>query len=52
MTLLYHSFLSSFTTYHRVCNKSNTTDVTSANPSGAHKFAPGFAQTLVFCLVF
>ena len=38
--------VSSFMTYHRVCNYINTTDVPSgegtANPSGAHDFTPGF----------
>jgi hypothetical protein len=35
------TILSSFTTYHRVCNQSNMTGVTSraetADPSGAHE---------------
>ena len=44
---LYHyPILSSFLTYHRVCNKSNTTGVHSgagtANPSGAPELTPGF----------
>ena len=38
--------LSSFMTYHRVCDKINTTGATSgagiANPSGAPEFTPGF----------
>jgi hypothetical protein len=38
--------LSSFMTYHRVCNKNNTTDPTwgagTVYPSGAHEFALGF----------
>ena len=38
--------LSSFMTYHRVCNKINMTGVTSvagtAYPSGAPEFTPGF----------
>ena len=38
--------LSSFTTYHRVCNSINTTGATSgagtAYPSGASTFIPGF----------
>jgi hypothetical protein len=38
--------LSSFITYHSVCNKSNMTGATrgtwTAHPSGAHEFAPGF----------
>ena len=40
------SDLSSFMIYHRVCNKINTTGVTSgagtAYPSGEHEFIPGF----------
>jgi len=48
-------------TYHWVCNKSNTTGVTSgagtAYLSGAPEFTPGFsgvrvAQSLVFCVVY
>jgi len=39
-------YLSSFMTYHRVCNYINTTGVTSgagtAYPSGAPGFTPGF----------
>jgi hypothetical protein len=37
--------LSSFMTYHRVCNKSNRTGATRGTgttyPSGAHEFVPG-----------
>ena len=51
---------SSWLTYHRVCNKSNTTSVIcgagTAHSSGAHAFTPGFsgirvARFLVFCVV-
>ena len=51
---------SSWLTYHRVCNKSNTTSVIcgagTAHSSGAHEFTPGFsgirvARSLVFCVV-
>jgi hypothetical protein len=38
-------------TYHRVCNKNNTTDPTwgvgTAYPSGAHEFALGFYIILI-----
>jgi len=53
--------LSSFMTYHRVCNKSNTTGATcgsgTAYPSEAPEFTPSFsglrvARSLVFCVVF
>jgi hypothetical protein len=53
--------LSSFMTYHRVCNKSNTTgamcDAGTAYPSGASEFTPVFsgvrvARSLVVCVVF
>ena len=40
------SFISSFMTYHRVCNQSKTTDGTigagTADPSGATEFTPDF----------
>ena len=51
---------SSWLTYHRVCNKSNTTSVIcgagTAHSSGAHEFTPCFsgisvARSLVFCVV-
>ena len=39
--------LSSFMTYHRVCNKSNRTGATRGTgttyPSGGHEFVPGFS---------
>ena len=47
-------------TYHRVCDKSNTTGATcgagTAYPSGAPDFTPGFSgacvtQSLVFCVM-
>jgi hypothetical protein len=50
-----------FLCYHRLCNKSNTTGVTSgagtAYPSGAPEFTPVFsgirvARSLVLCVVF
>ena len=53
--------LSSFMTYHRVCNESNTTGAYrgtgTAYPSGAHEFTTGFsgvrvARSLPFCIVF
>jgi hypothetical protein len=53
----YNPVLSSFMTYHRDCNKSNTTRATcgawTADPSGTHEFTPslsGFrvARFLVF----
>ena len=44
-------FLSSFMTYHRVCNKINTTGATSgavtAYPSGAPEFTPSFSGVRV-----
>ena len=51
----YHNpVLSSFMTYHRVCNKSNKTDAISgagsAYPSGAPEFTRFFQ--VVFCVVF
>jgi hypothetical protein len=58
---VHNPVLSSFMTYHRVCNKCNTTDVKcgigTAYPSGAPEFTPGFngvrvARSLVFCLMF
>ena len=54
-------FLSSFMTYHRVCNKSNTTGVTSGAVTayylGAPEFTSGFsgifvARWLIFFIVF
>ena len=43
--------LSSFMTYHRICNTSNTTDVTSgagaAYPPRAREFNPGFSGVCV-----
>jgi hypothetical protein len=54
-------FLSSFTTYHQMCNKSNSISTTSGaghpNPSEAPEFTPDFCglgvvQSLVFCVVF
>ena len=53
--------LSSFMTYHRVCNESNTKVATSGTstsyPSGAPEFTPvssevHVARSLVFCVVF
>ena len=53
--------LSSFMTYHRVCNKSDTTGVTCGawpvHPSGAPEFTPVFswvrvAESVVFCVMF
>ena len=53
--------LSSFTTYHRVCNQINTTGATSGAgttyPSRAHEFTPGFQwgscySTLSFMCMF
>jgi len=55
----YNPTLSSFMTYHRVINKSNTTDDTCgagiAYLSGAHEFTSDFsvvrvARMLVFCV--
>ena len=57
----HNPILSSFMTYHRVCNKSNTTDATcgagTAYSSRAHEFTPvitgvGVAQSLDFSVVF
>jgi len=51
-----HHTLSSFMTYHRVCNKSNKTGATrgagSAYPFDAPEFTPvlSIAQSLVFCV--
>ena len=55
--------LSSFMTYHRVCNKSNTTGATSEGGTAYHYRAPKFtpppifsgarvARSLVFCVMF
>ena len=58
---IHNPVLSSFMTYHRICNKSNTTDATSGagtvHSSGAPNFTPGFsgvhvAHSLVFCVLF
>jgi len=54
----HYPVLSSFMTYYRLCNKSNTTSVTSGVGSAYYSGAPHvfsgvyFAQSLVFCLMF
>ena len=55
----HNAVISSFMTYHRVCNKPNTTSVPSgaetSHPSWAPKFIPGFKWarvSRVFCVVF
>ena len=58
---IHNSVLSSFLTYHWVCNKGSTAGVTcgagTAYPSGAPELIPGFhwvrvARSLVFYVVF
>ena len=48
--------LSSFMTYHRMCNQINTTGATSAAgtdyPSGASAFTPGFQWGSYFSMIF
>ena len=57
----HNTVFSSFTTYHIVCNKSNTTGATDGTgtvcPSGEPEFTPGFHWSLRcpiinFCVVF
>jgi len=52
----YNSVLSSFMTYHRVCNKSNTTGVKcggeTANPSGILEFTPCVVGIVLLDLLF
>jgi hypothetical protein len=39
----HNSYLSSFMIYHRVCDKSNTCGIGTANPPGGPEVTPGFS---------